>query len=1057
MNHSTVLFQTRDPKGTVTLHDLCSQKIVQTYETFSNTFCASVPCHHHSKLLAIPTPQHETVMIKDLRAKEAVAVVSTNPKHDHASSSNGHGMVTSMAMMQLHNEIVLSCGMEDGTVLLHNVTNGGRNRTTDDSCSGKFSLGKEPVLALDVTGSGGVCKSPDSQQHHASLLLAAGLAGDASEMTAMDPLHQGRAVLFKATQTKRQDWKFQLRARLSTCQVHALSAGKPGVAVCRFREGDGRLLAIGGWDHRIRLFERSSAKPLAILKPDYGSGSVNALDWSPDASTSGLLASAAGGTTKMVSIWQCYPRPERNVDNKSLHRSCDATVVSIESQQQDEPTERKRPLATSIDTVDNAGSDDIITITQVTPSLSCKQLRPCHVCQTPCHTRCKQCQSVYYCSAKCQGQDWKNGHRQECANTKVRQGPLPAKIRSTDEALMYLEELGRLTTMNDDTGEAKEASLATKQCVNSSPPCGASSVVRDSFDEKEEKEEDNPTKTNGTKNSNDVSTSQAFALTGNVDGIHPSVVSMLVEEMPQISCFQVTLKLSVGFDNIQSHELDITAEPASKPDKTLVVISNRSSDSKATLFAGEFIYPIRADDVSLQQEKEKDDKQSLNVITVRLPHEPNLASSGLLLDSQSEQTTASLTDINNAACGSCHMPLFLKDAVATYGTRPRSTIEKTLPLPQGHWDDIADYLICYSGQPIVDFTSGGVITQAHVALQDANLLCLHPSDVPKSVCVLAVSNYGETTNSSIGTDSDGTEINKDITGGAAEQKATAVAATSAAIRGDRSWQGDSTGGDSVTLCCTQCCAPLGFCSLTNPDSWRLWKHRLAIIESTEARSFPTTAAIPNNAVPLAKTRPMASCMSFLAREMVRYAESKAIFTFVVGLDQEVFADAKGKNNNRYLLLRLLSWETAAAWSDKTTRGLAISPRLKFYRVAKIIFEEVVDPTVNGLTKHQIGNEFALGQQWIWGGVDLCCPPGTAGQHGALEMNGRIAPVALLQPTQSRIRASSVRINLPADDYRQVQKELANGQHLFSKSQAEATILIKMGETRESLGMTMVAL
>jgi len=116
-------------------------------------------------------------------------------------------------------------------------------------------------------------------------------------------------VIFKTTHCFHHDcklpkWTFKQRARLSTCRVDRGSFnGKPGVSICRFRPQDGRLLAVGGWDFRIRLFERSKGNAMAILKGN--KGSIVGLDWSPDASTSGLFASASGND-KSISIWQCF-------------------------------------------------------------------------------------------------------------------------------------------------------------------------------------------------------------------------------------------------------------------------------------------------------------------------------------------------------------------------------------------------------------------------------------------------------------------------------------------------------------------------------------------------------------------------------------------------------------------------------------------------------------------------------------------------------------------------------------------------------------------------------
>jgi WD40 repeat protein len=99
----------------------------------------------------------------------------------------------------------------------------------------------------------------------------------------------------------------QLRTRLPTSDsissvVHSI---KPGVAICRFRP-DGRMFAIGGWDKRLRIYDRTVPdRQLAILR---GHGdSVTATDWAADATESGLLAT--GSSDGQVHIWRCFPSP----------------------------------------------------------------------------------------------------------------------------------------------------------------------------------------------------------------------------------------------------------------------------------------------------------------------------------------------------------------------------------------------------------------------------------------------------------------------------------------------------------------------------------------------------------------------------------------------------------------------------------------------------------------------------------------------------------------------------------------------------------------------------
>ena len=337
---SQILFQTRDPKGIVTLHSIercnagggdsvasasnssisvsppsrskaATSTVIRQYETSSKTFCQAAPCYGNKHLLALPSTEESTVMVVDERADTCIGKYNIS----------GHGMLTSLAISVTDDDIglsvgrpILSCGMESGTVIFFDTSTG--SRSYSEAC---FSLGKNPILTLDHSPSvssntGTSChrlKNSEEgflsvQSDSNALLVAAGIAGDAEET-----IDAGCGVLFKTIHFNRHHsrnptWNFEQRARLSTCRVDRESfRGKPGVSVYRFRPNDGRLLAIGGWDFRIRLFERSKGKPMAILKGN--EGSIADLDWAPDAITSGLLASATRNG-KSISLWQCFAK-----------------------------------------------------------------------------------------------------------------------------------------------------------------------------------------------------------------------------------------------------------------------------------------------------------------------------------------------------------------------------------------------------------------------------------------------------------------------------------------------------------------------------------------------------------------------------------------------------------------------------------------------------------------------------------------------------------------------------------------------------------------------------
>lgn len=321
------LYQTRDPLGTVSLHDMnrpCNP-VVQLY-TYSSTFCAMSPCqvgnntneNHQelgglSNLVALPTAEHSVAVVRDLRCKPesnpAWKVDIGGSEYINSSmygSRRRFGMLTSLALclQETTQRVVLGCGMENGEALFYDLGAGGHRSSSEiidpnHICS--VSLGKDPVLTLDLVSSIG--NNEGSSKKSTSLVAVGGCAGDANEAESELPEHdQGTVSTIKvslATDISSQ-MKASIRTKTRTCSLQ--SDGKVGVSICRFRS-DGRIFGVGGWDHRLRIFGISSSKPLAILR---GHGdSVTAMDWSRNAALSGLLATGSGDG-KMC-LWRVYP------------------------------------------------------------------------------------------------------------------------------------------------------------------------------------------------------------------------------------------------------------------------------------------------------------------------------------------------------------------------------------------------------------------------------------------------------------------------------------------------------------------------------------------------------------------------------------------------------------------------------------------------------------------------------------------------------------------------------------------------------------------------------
>ncbi|KAL7469477.1 hypothetical protein ACHAXS_009744 [Conticribra weissflogii] len=372
------LYQTRDPMGTVTLHDLNrpETKIVELH-THSTTFCAMAPCqgrfvnnfgigHSQSSasseaqhLVALPNESQSTAEVRDLRinpGKSPAWKVTIGEDYKgwqgYSAKSRYYGMVTSLALclQEPSQRIVLGCGMEDGSIFFHDLGGIGRGRepwwighgkeTTivnndypgqntklqSDKFDGmthaesrfvcRAKVAKDPVLCLDLISSR--CKRQannyETATNMASLLAVSGCAGDADAMAELPNQDQGTITTIKVDLANEnlsdhrgpEEMKANIRKRTQTCSLS--SGGRVGVSTCRFRP-DGRIFGVGGWDHRLRIFGRTSSKPLAVLHGH--DENVVALDWAPNSAVSGLVAT--GAADGRICVYRIFPHSLREI------------------------------------------------------------------------------------------------------------------------------------------------------------------------------------------------------------------------------------------------------------------------------------------------------------------------------------------------------------------------------------------------------------------------------------------------------------------------------------------------------------------------------------------------------------------------------------------------------------------------------------------------------------------------------------------------------------------------------------------------------------------------
>lgn len=254
-------YQTRD--GTVSIHDLNSMKALVSWEQMSQSFCALAVCRNRNHILALPSEEKEVCTIRDLRC------IGDSVQFRVGGEKNRHGMLMSLAM----SDPIVACGMEDGNLLFHDWR-------MPTSVLSTVKLSQYFILGLDLV--------PSLADN---LVAIAGMAGNSEDLDGLPSSEQGTVAVVKCAMDSGK-MHAALRARVGTCSL--ASGGKAGVDVARFRP-DGRLFSVGGWDKRVRLFDRRNASLLGILKGH--SGSVTTLDWANNS----ILAS--GDDNGMIYIW----------------------------------------------------------------------------------------------------------------------------------------------------------------------------------------------------------------------------------------------------------------------------------------------------------------------------------------------------------------------------------------------------------------------------------------------------------------------------------------------------------------------------------------------------------------------------------------------------------------------------------------------------------------------------------------------------------------------------------------------------------------------------------
>jgi len=382
--------------------------------------------------------------------------------------------------------------------------------------------------------------------------------------------------------------------------------------------------------------------------------------------------------------------------------------------------------------------------------------------------------------------------------------------------------------------------------------------------------------------------------------------------------------------------------------------------------------------------------------------------------------------------------------------RTPTKIQNVCHLPNGYWDEIADYLICYEGQATVNFASSGQKIEQGIAFEDECVVVMNKQDLP-NICILAVEGYGEQeeiqgSNHKTAAEAtkapkfmetkegneaeDGIQNDKSNSKGSKSDSIAEYLGGGVLFRGKRTWR-DAVGG--ATICCIQCCSTLGFASIEEPDTCRLLKHRLCakandvIVDNDQYNLISVKDWFSHN-----------TSASFIARELIRYAESQAVFTFIIFNEDAA--------SSRALLLKLLSWNTSMGFFTKDENKEqkftgAYHGAAKLRRIAKVVFEEIDDPNRHLLDSKSNNVSDPMSLSWEF---DLCCPPfdKPSQKKESVDFNGSLANGST--DNGSLVSKASVHIHLPSDDWKQLRDEVLQGRRFIPDSISEATVLMKLG-------------
>ena len=613
--------------------------------------------------------------------------------------------------------------------------------------------------------------------------------------------------------------------------------------------------------------------------------------------------------------------------------------------------------------------------------------------------RCSQCKQATYCSKACQQGHWKK-HRKACQawselDRHVQSLPLDEVHRRFQQAQQTIKEL-----------EAHQSAIVhnieseTEKGIKNEASIGPAAPIQQP--------------TNVQERSTDPIRPKPFiGIT-----LHPAW-NATIEDMVHLLSYQITLKPMTM--SLITHNL---------PDMSITFQPHHGSNQSTLCSVGEIMSWI----LPMQVQEYTFSKQS-DCISIRLK-----CTAAVAADDFMTSVPPVTSRIHQLQCKSCRAPLL------------SHSIERIVPLPSGYWDEISDYLICYPGQPAVHFGSTTNTVPVDMIWEDPSVWVVHPDLLADTVQPLA----------------------------AVELYATQQRLPTSSTQPLRNSSGNSTGNswrpqqqkslqqqrqqqDEVDvfvveqLCCSYCCYPLGLATL---EGHYLYRHRLVLgLEPNQGHEQPQQSSQPSIQDPDQGATIASRVAIFIAQELKRYAESQAIFTFIVTATTTAAHNAKTMTNMNppgpnyettttttsspqlrfCLLLHVVSWDSILLHAS------AASTEIFPKRVVKVIYKVSSMVTTAGDDNDDEDDEQDQDiSTWRWGGLDLCCDPIVTTATATSPLNE--TPIAA---TTSQKKLKSVHLTLDPDEWEELVMAVTQCPYFFPKDVVDATIGVKLG--RDEIG------